>query len=91
MAHHRNPYRDTPTADLLAARECVAWDRADVAHDPAGWDFPEQTAAFLAVTAEAIEAELTRRERLRAHPLAPPGPIPGTTWTPSVGGSTWRR
>lgn len=69
-----NPYRDLSTLNLLAARECTGWDRADLATDPAGWDYPDQSAAYLALAADAIEAELARRERLRAHPLAPSWP-----------------
>ncbi len=66
-----NPYRYLPTLELLAAKEVAAWDRADIAADPAGWDFAEESAAFLALVAERVDAELARRERLRNHPLAP--------------------
>ena len=64
-------WRDLPTGALLAAQESVAWDRADLAADPSGWGFPEGSAAYLAAVAAEIAAEVARRERLRAHPLAP--------------------
>jgi len=67
-------YRYLATPDLRAAKEITAYDRADLATDPAAWDFPTQSAAYLALVAAAIEAELARRVRLRAHPLAPPSP-----------------
>ena len=69
-----SPYRHLSTRDLLAAKECAAWDRTDLADNPAGWDFPQQSADYLAVVAAEIEAELARRERRRDHPLAPPWP-----------------
>ena len=66
-----SPYRHLTTRALLAAKECVAWDRADLAGDPTGWAFPEQSAAYLSLVADQIDAELARRERRRHHPLAP--------------------
>ncbi|MDP9363783.1 MAG: CHC2 zinc finger domain-containing protein [Chloroflexota bacterium] len=65
------PYRYLSTRDLLDAKEVTAWDRADLANDPAGWDFPEESSAYLALVASEIDAELARRERLRRHLLAP--------------------
>lgn len=64
-------YRTLASSDLRAAKEVTAYDRADLAADPAGWEFPEQTAAYLALVETAVDAELARRERLRNHPLAP--------------------
>lgn len=64
-------YRHLATSDLRAAKEITAYDRADLAADPSGWEFPEQTATYLALVAAAVDAELARRERLRNHPLAP--------------------
>ncbi len=67
-------YRSLATPDLRAAQEITAYDRADLATDPDGWAFPAQTADYLALVAEAIDAELARRTRLRGHPLAPASP-----------------
>lgn len=69
-----NAARHLTTESLLAARECAGWDRADLDHDPDGWDFPADTAAFLDWRIAEDEAELARRERLRSHPMAPDWP-----------------
>ncbi len=77
----RNRYRDTTTAIILAEAEVWLWDLAeldaDLAADPACWDHPEQTRAFVLAAVEDAHAELARRERLRHHPKAPDWP---TSW-----------
>lgn len=69
-----NPFRDCGTDELLAELECRRWDLADVAAHPAGWQFAEESRAFLAWTVEQIRAELLRRWKLRARPQAPAWP-----------------
>lgn len=68
------PYRDLPTGALLAALECVEWDRAGIAEIPEDWDFPVATAAYLSAVHAELAAEVDRRKRLLASPLAPPWP-----------------
>ena len=69
-----DPYRQLATRDLLAAIEALRWYAADIATDPGDWQFPAGTAAFIAARLDAAETELARRQRLRAHPLAPAWP-----------------
>ena len=66
--------RHAPTRDLLALREALAWNAAELGADPAGWDCPAQTAAYLSTRLADLDREIGRRERLRDHPLAPAWP-----------------
>jgi len=77
-ARRPNRFRDAPTAAVLAEAECWLWSLAeldaDLAADPASWDHPAETRAFVLAAVEDADAELARRERLRGHPEAPPWP-----------------
>lgn len=74
----RERYRDASTAELLAEAESILWDLtemdADLAADPASWDYPEESRAYLVAAVEDANAELSRRQRLRFRPGAPPWP-----------------
>ncbi len=71
-------YRDAGSAALLSELEAWRWDRteldADVERDPANWDHPDGSRAFIDAHIDAIMTELQRREQLRFHPTAPAWP-----------------
>jgi len=71
-------YRDISTAALLTEAECCLHDLAeletDLASDPASWDFPDESRAFILAAVEEANAELARRQRVRHRPEAPPWP-----------------
>lgn len=75
---HRYRYRFTTTADLIAEEEYRRWEAAeilvDLEHDPESWRFPQESLDFQLVALRDVQNELARRERLRAHPIAPSWP-----------------
>ncbi|MFL5759100.1 MAG: CHC2 zinc finger domain-containing protein [Thermomicrobiales bacterium] len=63
-----NPYRGATVAALLAGKAAILADIADITARPDGWDFPDGSKAVLNIYMADIEAELTRRSRLRLPP-----------------------
>jgi hypothetical protein len=69
-----SPFRELATGQLLRERECRQWDLLDVDAHPEGWQFAEESRAFLAFTIGELDKELERRRRLRDRPGAPRWP-----------------
>ena len=71
-------YRHVGTAALLEEAETRRWEvvamLADVEAGPTNWAHPASTLDYALTALEDVEAELTRRERLRTRPGAPPWP-----------------
>jgi hypothetical protein len=76
-----NPYRHTPTRDLIVVRESLGWDLVEYQADAESFGhvdhIPERTTNaidYLSASLSLAEAELARRERLRHRPGAPAWP-----------------
>jgi len=72
----KNPFRSFATRPLMAARELIAWDIADVDANPTTWDFPENSRFQLVYQLSLADAEIDRRKRVRNHPASPAWPDP---------------
>lgn len=79
-AQHDHEYRHrfVMTADLIAEEEYRRWEAAeiltDLERDPESWRFPRESLDFQLVALRDVQRELARRERLRAHSIAPTWP-----------------
>jgi hypothetical protein len=63
-----NPCRDYTSAALEAGKATILADIADITAHPDEWSFPDGSLDVLKIYMADIEAELTRRSRLRLPP-----------------------
>jgi CHC2 zinc finger len=66
--HQHSPCRDYTSAALEAGKAAILADIADITAHPDEWSFPDGSKAVLDIYMADIEAELTRRSRLRLPP-----------------------
>jgi hypothetical protein len=62
-------FRDLPMVALLASKEAIEVDLAEIDQYPDHWDFPSGSAEVLRVQLAKVNAQLRRRQRIALPPI----------------------